>query len=35
MLDEIARCAQERYGWVRVHVQKDAGREEQRNEKCR
>ena len=25
MLDEIARRAQERYGWVRVHVQKDAG----------
>jgi hypothetical protein len=25
MLDEIARRAQEQYGWVRVHVQKDAG----------
>lgn len=25
MLDEIARRAQEHYGWVRIHVQKDAG----------
>ncbi len=25
MLDEIARRAQEQYGWVRIHVQKDAG----------
>jgi hypothetical protein len=25
MLDEVARRAQEQYGWVRIHVQKDAG----------
>jgi hypothetical protein len=25
MLDEIARRAQEQYGWVRIHVQKDVG----------